>query len=675
MLEQQLAVGRTYRFTFKSEFERHGFCQSNAVTCLHKGNGIFRLEEIATFKDIVLSGVDLYGSFFKPLGISEDEYKQYFSGKPMDRYEPLYTTVPVETEKIDPATGQKFIGRRQEIVETGKSKITRHFLEELSYGSFPIYKLVDVVDQDDVIYAPEKAILGFPEVGIKEYQNVTLAIDIGYWEDPTNLDGMLFAMRERLAIFGIQPLRVSLFSADSLWMNPDEYAEMKSLKVPGQLVQITPANQADYIGHQAIIDGQIYTLVANYPTDAEGHEVREGYKLIAEVITRMNQCRDPGGFIDKKANGDPEPIDWLTDTVFESTNLYYVKETLSKDDKSIPGFRKLVEGEDWAAGDKIEHFKQVCDLTVEQFTATEAGTYGCYIGNKYEDIPSGDKYLERVLGYVDANVPVYYAETVESEIKHTQVDRTFVQHHPEYQYCICVSTDYYETIWCEVNENLQKDGKKFYFLKQDIFKANFASDYAVSLVAKKFIYTNRMGSKVTTELSEDQIVNISMDESHEVRISNDVVRNKYSGRWFEFTDMIRCGSTPYSKVRDANRTYYIAIAGGFEPVDPSDPRLPEIGSVWPESQDMFFQQATYATRISVAPDHEEDYKIFSDKPGVVLGEIGEIYRETFIKDDSLNRNYFALYHEQLQQSVALTRENASLRALVDKLSADLLKKG
>lgn len=727
MLEQQLVVGRTYRFTFKSEFERHGVCTTGGVTCLHKGNGIFRLEQIATFKDIVLSGADLYGSFFKPLNITDNEYKQYFSGKPMDEFEAAYTTVPVATERIetvDVPDGQggttiaqrRVVGNRQQIVENGTSAVRRHFVEELSYGSFPIYKLVDVIDNDDIVYVPEKAIKGFPEVGIQEYQDLTLAIDVGYWANPTTLDGVLNAVRERLAVYGIQPLKIDLFSADSMFMNPDEYEKIKSIRVPGSLVKVTNVNQETYVGQVAVVDGELKKIVAQYPTKGgkpvteeydEAHKVWVKYIDLESIISKENQIIDPLAFFDKGEDGGFVPLS-PTEAIFESENFYYTSETIKNGSKTCEGFRKLVEGQDWVAGDPVPHFQVTSDET-----AIEGKTYYRSKGPSYSVIPMGNSYA-LALGYLASNAPVYYAEETFTQCSSSEVavdgvryfkrdssgkfiyqdvhsgdhldssyykgsfpnrdesdgtfsgqqpieaTKAFVEANPKLQYFKMESPAIYEKLSLGNGENVPTGS----YTRQIIFKSNFASQYAYDLVAKKFVYTNKLGSLVTTELTAEEITGLAYDESHQVRISNDVVQRKYNGRWFEYTEMIRCTT---DMKRDAARPYYRQSEDGsyIQCFDGDGSGLPPVGSPMTTA---FFQERTLAVVIS-----SSNYSAYSDKPGVVLGEIGEVYKETFIEDKTLNKNYFALFTQLLQENTAQSKENETLKKLVRELSDENLQ--
>ena len=324
MLDQQLVVGKTYRFKFKSEFERHGVCTSSGVTCLHSGNGIFRLEEIATIHDILMQGVSMYSNFFKPLGMSEAEANAYFNGKPDNAYTKEYITQKIKTERtyteVVPTGTQtgdvkailrKAEGERAEWVESGGSVVARQFFEELNYSRFPIYKLVDVVDPDDILYVPEKAIEGFPEVGIREYQDMTLAIDIGYWDNPGKLDGMLKSIRERLAAYGVQPLDIRMFSADSKWMNPDEFKEISKLQVPGKLKKITEENYKDYLHNSVVIDGTLKSIVVDDSNIDPNTQV-----ALDAIICKKAQVIGPNLMLEEV----PE-----TNLVFESGNQYYIE--------------------------------------------------------------------------------------------------------------------------------------------------------------------------------------------------------------------------------------------------------------------------------------------------------------------------------------------------------------
>ena len=250
MFTQPLMIGSTYRLKFKSLFERHGVCTTPGVTCLHKGGGVFRLEQITNFRDVVYGGIKLYDVFFKPLGISEMDYRNYFDDKPADEYEPEYATKEVsnvigDVESTSTADGRlttrsiKRIVKHEVHVETGKSILKRHVKDKVNYASYPIYKFVDVIDANDMIWVPELTIAEFPEVDIREYRDLSLVIHLGFTHDPATLDPMLLSIRERMAAFGWRPSLIRMYATATKWMSPEEYEAVKQIRIPATIETIT----------------------------------------------------------------------------------------------------------------------------------------------------------------------------------------------------------------------------------------------------------------------------------------------------------------------------------------------------------------------------------------------------------------------------------------------------
>lgn len=276
MLNQQLVLGRTYRFKFKSEFEAHGVCSTSGITCLHQGEGVFTLEQISSFADMVKAGVKLYDSFFKPLGITEDEYAAYFDGKPSNVFEPTYTTQSTEVQVTDVTYETQTINGVDTVVPvnttvtrtqltkvpTGNSTLVKEYITSLSYANYPIYKLVDVVDKTDIIYVPELAINGFPEVDINEYSDITLAIRLGYFQETAMLDPLLQSIKDKLALYGIQYDNVNAVITDTKWMSTPEYEEIKEARAPGTRTIITSSNRADCIGKFIVSTGELVEITA-----------------------------------------------------------------------------------------------------------------------------------------------------------------------------------------------------------------------------------------------------------------------------------------------------------------------------------------------------------------------------------------------------------------------------
>lgn len=277
MLNQQLILGSVYRLKFKGRFERHGVCTSPGVTCLHKGNGVYRLEQIATFRDLTLAGVDLEKNFFTPLGVSTAEFKAYFSDKPADEYEPEYvkknvvSTAKAIVQIPDPEdpdvtkSVERVVTTTNEVfVESGKSILKNHADDSVAYARYPIYKFVDVVDNQDILYVPELTIDGFPEIDIHAYRDLSLVFHLGLFDKPALLDPMLLAIRERMSIYGIRPRHIKLYSTGTKWMNRDEYDKVKSLRLPAEMRTIPPdASPVTYEGNHVIVAGRLRQIKEN----------------------------------------------------------------------------------------------------------------------------------------------------------------------------------------------------------------------------------------------------------------------------------------------------------------------------------------------------------------------------------------------------------------------------
>lgn len=381
MLNQQLILGSTYRVKFKGVFERHGLCTTAGYTCLHAGNGVFRLEQISTFRDIVLAGIKLYDNFFAPLNISRDEYDAYFDDKPATEYTPEYTTKMVtstETKReavTDPSTGvgakiveHQIVTGREVFVETGRSLIKKHATDSVKYGHYPIYKFVDVIDSSDVVYAPELTIDGFPEIDINEYRDLSLVFRIGLYDKPEQLDPMLLSIRERLATYGIRPSSIKLYSTGSKWLNKAQYEDLKSLRLPAEIGTIpADADPNDYAGQTVIINGLVKEIVG---TVAPGNESTE---VAFDSIKSGNIVVDPFTFIEDVVPGDTFDT---AKTYYEVLEHYDVKNDKFLSTGGYTVYRKLRDDE--------VHAGQQIIAPVEQGATKQAPYYvkvvGDYVG-------------------------------------------------------------------------------------------------------------------------------------------------------------------------------------------------------------------------------------------------------------------------------------------------------
>lgn len=653
MLEQQLAVGGTYRFTFKPEFVRHGVCPSG-TTCLHKGGGVFKVQQICTYVEILQANINLYANFFAPLGYSTDEYQKYYNGKPEDQYTPEYTAldVPVEyykdTVKVVDGTSttvqEKVSGISHRLVETGKSTRTRHHLENLSFGFNPIYKLIDVVDPDDIVYAPERSILGVPEISIREYQNMTLAITVGYWDDAAKLDGLILNVRERLAAYGIRPQNIEAFSSESAWMTPEEYDEtVDKVRQPGRLVELDEDNVAQYHNRSVVIDGEFVKLIDNLsdkhgaaqPEVPEDTVLPDGTAIKyvgAKSLSRQTTILDNIPFLSPIATGANS-----TD-IFETNKHYLVRIHTG----SIPHERNenvnygdifvdLTEGKDYAAGDPLVRYTP----------------YAEYAGEDKEDLPT---FKDSGPDYVPIFSPVAAQSALEEGIKLY----TCKNANDGYEWVNGVfrrSASYDPTKFEEfTGTSISPDDMTLYFYKNrdhiweewtgdknvggvyvqitsglEYFVVDYSRSEGLEHLGQRFSYATRFNTRVTLDLSADNLVSLCSDtEVARIFVEDQNLINKYKGRWYTYQEKIGVNSSGKPIYEDR-----VII-------------LSDNGSVGVNRNDS------------------------TNNPGAILGVSGTSWSRCFITTDKMERSYLKKYHDELAENTRLQAKVAALESLILK---------
>ena len=358
MVNQPLVLGSTYRLKFKSTFERHGVCTTPGVTCLHPGGGVFRLEQITNFRDLMLVGVKLYDVFFKPLGITEEEYQRYFDGKPDDVFSPEFTTQTVNNETTEQVSktvdgrlilvNKRVVTSHEVQVETGRSIRQRHYQDSVNYASYPIYKFVDVIDTNDVIYVPELTIDSFPEIDIREYKNLSLVVHLGYLNDPASLDPMLLSIRERMAAYGWRPKSIKLYSTGTKWLSPTEYDKIKELRIPATIETITENTKQEMLGQMVIMNGSLKKIVneVSDPVSEIDVNVIMKHKKVIDNRLFMVQCND--------------------DEVFATGDNYYKQVILAdKNGTEITCKVLLKEGQDYVPGNACVSYTLATNQTPE----------------------------------------------------------------------------------------------------------------------------------------------------------------------------------------------------------------------------------------------------------------------------------------------------------------------
>ena len=700
MFTQPLMIGSTYRLKFKSVFERHGVCTTPGVTCLHKGGGVFRLEQITNFRDVIYSGIKLYDVFFKPLGISEMDYRGYFDDKPADEYEPEHTVKTItnvvgdyEAATVNGALTARPIKKvvKNEIhVETGRSILKRHLKDKVNYASYPIYKFVDVIDANDMIWVPELTIAEFPEIDIREYRDLSLVIHLGYTHDPATLDPMLLSIRERMAAFGWRPSLIRLYATATKWMSPTEYDAIKEMRIPATIETITNdpedlrSNKATVmrksILHEMMIDSGALKQIVE--PQADGSVADPTSEVSVDAIMRHKQIIDNRLFF---TECDPTEV-------FAKDDVYYVEENVPHEDTTIVEHRMLREGYDYQIGDPCVAYRLATDdeivtfkSRVENATAIQdSKQLYVKVEGRWNPIPFGENtnydpsqlfiraehveysqtrdrirqngkqyYIQEVNEYGST---VGFRPAVETDFEDGEFpDATGslgfyeISSDSEYVYRQATETEISDpqTVLCVKNPDTYEpavavEDSKEYFIKVQPLKEVYATDKSLPLLGFKFDYDDDFGKPKTITLQLEDIIEAASSTlavvlpSEELTTSSedDPFWQKFMGRRFRWE------------------------------------RKPK-GSIDP----------TLTESIEVTITNETKH-FLAEKSGLLLGESGTIYKEIYVKDSGKQkRNYYMQYVIQQKKLddqkrriadleaalVSLTKQNESLAAQVAEL--------
>ena len=182
----KVEVGQVYRFSFLNDFRYLGYLPPTSQDFKLEGRydddtkgendsditrGIFRVENITTYYNLVLSGVDIYQNLYLPLNLTP------------------------------------------ELFEADRKK----WMNDDVW-----YKLVDPTIETRVLYVPIGIIDGIPDGNVTEYNRYHLIIDIGIFGDSDLLTDVVTDINMLMrAKFGI-PSSAQLASYDKLYI-PDEY--------------------------------------------------------------------------------------------------------------------------------------------------------------------------------------------------------------------------------------------------------------------------------------------------------------------------------------------------------------------------------------------------------------------------------------------------------------------
>ena len=542
MLSQPLMLGSIYRLKLKGRFERHGVCSTAGAKCLHPGNGVFRLEQISTFRDLVRAGIDLLNNFFTPVGISEDEYRAYFSDKPADEYEPEYvkqTVVSTKTEKESYTPEGTTETVTKDIVkvttteifkESGRSILKKHADDSIAYANYPIYKFSDVVDSEDIIYVPELAIDGFPEIDISAYRDLSLVFNLGLFDKPEQLDPMLLAIRERMAIYGIRPKNIKLYSTGTKWLNPDEYNAVKALRQPtvtGIIPEI-PVEDPDsvidqYVNKQIVVAGALKKLVKDTPSTSREVQISKlaSKPVNVDATLFLTECKqgevfkDGVQYYEQKTWDDPSQLVLVEDFNVGDPVISFVPHTVTAEDKSTNYARFFKKSEVkyvmYNYGTERNNTKGYGTEEGESTNKVPTYYYYKYVKTVVDDVVTEEGYIPASKEDIeDVTIPLY-----------RMVPETYVPCTAEDAQSWVVGTT--EDTEVYESKSVTRHGVGIYK------KENYLSSGALELLGGKLDYVNPDGIGKSLTLDLASIVTLAQQVEKTVSMSPEV-RTRYEGR-------------------------------------------------------------------------------------------------------------------------------------------------
>ena len=195
-----LTLGQIYRFSFVKDFEQLGYSNDpdskyHSVYC-----GVYRVDKILSYKDVLSSGIDVYNNLYAPIGVPKTVYDQ----------------------------------------------------DEPTFQNTMFYKLVDPRNEDIVIYIPLSFVDGVPDGSIARYDKLILGINLGVFSDLEMITDMIMMITDLLEVkYGIKadgtqfPLDKELVQInryDDVYLTTEEYNSINDARqnvideAPGDLL-------------------------------------------------------------------------------------------------------------------------------------------------------------------------------------------------------------------------------------------------------------------------------------------------------------------------------------------------------------------------------------------------------------------------------------------------------
>ena len=176
-----LTLGKVYRFTFVKDFEDLGYISDTKDENYSVMRGIYRVDKILSYKDVISNGIDVYNNLYIPSGVPKSVYTK----------------------------------------------------DEPTFQNTMFYKLVDPRNEDTVLYMPLSFISGTPDGSIAKYDKLLMSINLGVFSSTEMIADMIDIIKELLkARWGIyadgdqfpEDMELVQFQRyDSLWLTTEDY--------------------------------------------------------------------------------------------------------------------------------------------------------------------------------------------------------------------------------------------------------------------------------------------------------------------------------------------------------------------------------------------------------------------------------------------------------------------
>lgn len=179
-----LSVGRVYRFQFVSDFSKLGYEPNIEAEDYSPFRGIYRIEKILSYYDVLSAGIDLYDTLYVANGIPHSVFLS-------------------DVESFDDAT---------------------------------FYLLTCPAEVDKYFYIPDVLFKTTPVADIDEYDKLMLTIDLGIHSDPDMLSELQDIVQKLLEKkWGIVSLDgesiVKLAAYDKIWLHKSDYLALDNARL------------------------------------------------------------------------------------------------------------------------------------------------------------------------------------------------------------------------------------------------------------------------------------------------------------------------------------------------------------------------------------------------------------------------------------------------------------